>query len=309
MLALRTLQHMSSAQTSGVNFGLLARFLGVSRTRRADLGRQRLALVAALVCAVSLAAHASIARAQLSPNNDYGYPTGAYAGSQPKGWVIVIHGGGWSIVGKQAVADTQPWANFFRASGWGTYNIDYRSGARSLTDVLSAYDALRAKVGSAVQVCAAGASAGGQLALLLAAYRPAIACVISEGGPTDFLTYLSEPAFAPFGQSPEAGPEAVMQEDVEPAFGSSSADLWWWSPVRVAARIRARMLLGASTLDELVPQGQMLDMERARPQLTQVMLLPGAVLPTMNFVHASVVPQALVTWELAELHLLAQTIG
>jgi dipeptidyl aminopeptidase/acylaminoacyl peptidase len=241
----------------------------------------------------------------LSSNNEWGWPSGAFTGRTPTGWVLVVHGGGWQLVGKRVVAAVRPTARFFAAHGWGTYNIDYRPGEQSLTDVLSAYDALRRRVGARTPICAWGGSSGGQLVLLLAAYRPALRCVVSEAGPTDFLTLPSESAYTPAGVSPHAGALNLMRNAVIPAFGSSPASLWRWSPVRLARRIRARMLLGASRFDELVPQAQMSDMLRARRVLTRAMLLPGSWGAPGNFTHASITAAALTAWQRAMLALLA----
>jgi acetyl esterase/lipase len=244
------------------------------------------------------------AGALVSPNNELRFPDGVHARKPPTGWVILIHGGGWSLVGKAAVVALRPQAEFFRSRGWGTYNIDYRKGVRSLADVLSAYDKLRRRVGTATPICAWGGSAGGHLALLLAAYRPSVACVISEAGPTNLVRYPSEPAYAPPGVPRTTGPRWVMRTFIVPAFGSTRSSLWRWSPVRVARRIRAYLLLGSSTWDELVPQRQMLDMQRARPRKTKVMLLPGSAIRPLNFAHASITRAALAAWNRAEVSLL-----
>jgi acetyl esterase/lipase len=254
--------------------------------------------------AATLLLAAGRADALLSPNNEYHTPSGAYAAQRPVGWVLLIHGGGWQVTGKAPVAATRPEADFFRSHGWGTYNIDYRPGTRSLTDVLSAYDALRRRVGPAAPVCAWGGSAGGHLALLLAGYRSTVACVISEAGPTDLVNYASQPAWAPPGVPPDTGPAWITRTFIVPSFGASVGALWHWSPVRLGARIRAHLLLGESTYDDLVPQVQMLEMQAADPVRTRTLLLPGSTVLPLNFTHASITPAALSAWQRAELELL-----
>jgi acetyl esterase/lipase len=256
------------------------------------------------VIALSLTAGA---QAELSPNNEWGMPA-ARVHKAPVGWVMIIHGGGWQVVGKEQVIASRPQAAFFSEHGWGTYNIDYRAGSKSLSDVLSAYDHLRKRAGRHAPVCAWGGSAGGHLAMMLAAFRPTVDCVISEAGPTDLLTFPHESAWAPPGVPPTTGPDWIFDTFVIPSFSDVQRQLWWWSPVRWASRIEAHMLLGASTYDDLVPQEQMYDMEKVAHALTTVMLLPGtpAKNPT-NFTHASVTAAAKVSWIKAELAILHST--
>lgn len=250
--------------------------------------------------AVVVLALAPAASARLSLNNELRKPNRA-----PIGWVLVVHGGGWQTVGKDVVVQTRGAADFFRAQGWGTYNIDYRKGTLALTDVLSAYDTLRKTVGPSAPICAWGDSAGGQLVLMLAGERPDLACAISEGGPTDLSRFTSEPACAcAAGVSPELGPDWIAKTFITPSFGTSAADLWRWSPVRLAGHIRAKLLLGASSYDVLVPQAQLSDMKRADPA-AKTMLLPGAATKPANFTHASVTPVALANWRAAEIAALA----
>jgi acetyl esterase/lipase len=249
---------------------------------------------------------AVVAGPGLSPSNEYRSPSGAHSRHPPLGAVIVIHGGGWQIVGHAAVVAARPQASFFRAQGWATYNVDYRAGRLSLTDILAAYDALRHQLGPKAAVCAWGGSSGGHLALLLAAYRPAVKCVMAAAAPTDLVSYDREPAYAPLGVPRSTGPTWLYTNYILPTFGL--ANLWQWSPVRVASRILAQVLLGESSYDELVPQEQMWDMQRLRPDTTRAMLLPGSWLSPENFVHASVTRSALASWQRAELQLLA-TVG
>lgn len=100
-----------------------------------------------------------------------------------------------------------------RRRGWNTYNVKYRRLGRfgggggwpaTFTDVTAALDTLvdhlhSGKLGSATsidrRVVVAGHSAGGHLALWLAAERSTrLTGVVSMGGPTDLETSAANPA-------------------------------------------------------------------------------------------------------------------
>src|SRR4051812_37490663 len=49
---------------------------------------------------------------------EVGAPTGSFAGKTPKGEMLVIHGGGWHLVGKATVAFERRHADEWRAKGW-----------------------------------------------------------------------------------------------------------------------------------------------------------------------------------------------
>ena len=112
-----------------------------------------------------------------------------------------------------------PLAQRFNAGGWETFNIDYHPLARSRADVARAYDAVRARVGPNVPICAMGASAGGTLALLLSVDRPSLACVMSWAGPTDLasVTTAQQPVLRrPPAPSDEHPPPARHVERGQP---------------------------------------------------------------------------------------------
>lgn len=235
---------------------------------------------------------------RVSPNNVYSSPV------KPHGWVMVIHGGGWQTEGRASVRSEDHAASFFRRHDWATYNIDYRPGPKSLSDVVSAYDWLRHRLGNHAAICAWGSSAGGNLGLLLAAHRPRLACVISEAGPVDLIRWPRQIAWAPPGVSAHTGPRYAYEHFMLPTLGP--ANLRRFSPVYQARRIRARLLLGCSRWDYWCPPQQPREMKRARPTGTTVMFLAGAPRTTpTNFTHANVTPAALLTWSRAELRLLA----
>jgi acetyl esterase/lipase len=211
-------------------------------------------LVALLLCigALSARAPASQGQGELSQNSVWGRPSAAFQGKPPRGWVVVIHAGGWQFVGPSAVRlYGAPFASYFNRHGWGTYDIDYRPRAQSLGDVLASYDQLRRRVGAKVPVCAFGGSAGGHLALMLAAYRRSLNCVITEAAFTNLVTFPTEPAW-PINGNPLAGPEYSYEHYILASFGSKH--LSYWSPVRHASTIRAHILMGSSQFDSTVPQ-------------------------------------------------------
>jgi acetyl esterase/lipase len=210
---------------------------------------------------------------------------------------MVIHGGGWVFVGPNAVR-TKLGPDFFNPRGWGVYSVDYRSGQRSFWDTLAAYRHLRARVGYRIPVCLLGQSAGGQLALLVAAVRPSVSCVISEAGPTDLSKIASQPAFTAPGKPPStAVPSAVARATKRWVF----PDLWRWSPVRLAHLLRMPVLLGGSSWDRMIPNGAQMDEFKAARPATRTLLLAGGpatnVLGPLWFVHAGITPRARARWD------------
>src|SRR5205807_888698 len=107
--------------------------------------------------------------------------------------------------------------------------------AASLPDVVATYDLVRSKLGARKPICALGSSAGGNLALLLAAARPRLACVMSYAGPTD-LTVLKKPNLQIF---------PFIQALSKAVDGNLAA----WSPLKQVNRIHARALLAYATSD------------------------------------------------------------
>jgi pimeloyl-ACP methyl ester carboxylesterase len=135
--------------------------------------------------------------------------------------------------------------------------------------VAAAYDRLRAEVGARMPVCVYGASAGAQMALMLAVRRPEIACVIAQAPP------------ALLG---ELGPR--LRQKALAAFGVRGG-LGRWSPALYA--LETPVLLEHAQRDRVVPFAQSLAMRAAarRPRLT--ILRPGP----QEWVHTSVAPEDL----------------
>ena len=210
----------------------------------------------------------------------------------PRGWVILIHGGGWMITGF-VWRERAAWYN---ARGWGAYAIDHRAGANSLPDTLAAYDWLRRRHPTAA-ICADGSSSGGWLALMLAALRKQLSCAISEAGPTDLRSWE--------GQEPT--PE--LREWVHRTMAYTFAPrLWMYSPVRLAGDMRAELLLATASADVWIPPRQMQEMKLARPS-TIAMTLQSAATPqgcSPNFTHCSVTRKARATFDSVNAALLSR---
>jgi acetyl esterase/lipase len=264
--------------------------------------RLRRLVAAVAVIALALVSAAS-AQAHLAPGLFGGHPPGGVVASDntlslpqgtPRGFVIVIHGGGWVLTGPTALAQESGTVSWLERLGWGVYNVDYRGGWLSVVDVVAAYHHLRTLYPKA-PMCALGQSAGGQLAMLLAASRPSLRCVISEAGVTDLSAI------------PDNEPLHLLLEHV------FHGRLWQFSPVRLASEIHGVMLCAGSSFDRLVPEPVQLGaIRRARPS-TITMLLPGAPTPggpsfnhPPNFVHASITHSALRRFNRAVRRVLAE---
>jgi acetyl esterase/lipase len=176
--------------------------------------------------------------------------------------VVMIHGGGWRSVGPRAVAGITADRPRLRSWGYRTDVVRYRAFRHAFPDVLAAYDALRRRVGRDTPICAYGASAGAQMALMLAIRRPEVACVISRAGPTELQRL-----------------PAWLRRRARKAFGRRLAR---WSPA--AYRLFVPILLEHATDDRIVPFGQMAAMHRVAPRSEALALNPGAA----RFVHVHV---------------------
>jgi acetyl esterase/lipase len=104
-----------------------------------------------------------------------------------RGVVLVIHGGGWQGGQPRLMQGIEPDAERLARWGYIAWSVDYRSGRRSLEDVVDWYRLIRTRHPQR-RICAKGTSAGGHLALMLAV-RTRIDCVIDESGPTDLLRF------------------------------------------------------------------------------------------------------------------------
>jgi pimeloyl-ACP methyl ester carboxylesterase len=175
--------------------------------------------------------------------------------SQPAGWVIVIHAGGWRLVGPGMTGLEQPEVERLNRWGFGTMNIDYRRGVAGLTDVLRFERRLRRRVGPGTPICLDGASAGAHLALMAALRRPDVACVVARAAPTR-LDKL----------------HGSLLRDAHRYFDRHGG-LARWSPAR--HRLTTPLLLAHGTSDQYVPYSQSTAMRRNAPHSRLVPLRPG----------------------------------
>ena len=219
---------------------------------------------------------------------EVGSPAGRFRGRRPRGVMLLIHGGGWYIVGPGPLATERAEAGRWRRRGWLTVNLDYPACGRSLGGVLWFHDRVRRRYGRRLPLCASGASAGAQLALVLAARRRDVACAIAEGPPTDLRTIAHHPA----ASGSRAGSRAVASLALH-AFGRHR--LASMSAVAQARRIRARLLLATARRDIVIPLAQARELRRAvhrhhaRAYVDLLTLAPGS----MPWVHAPVSAAAL----------------
>ena len=168
------------------------------------------------------------------------------AGQRVRGVMIVLHGGAWFSVGEGKFRITRGDAERWRRRGWRTVNASYRACDASVGDVLALHDRVRTRYGAATPICAFGRSAGGHLALLLAARRPTLGCVVAEAGIADLAALASE------ASSGGATGPATVANWATAAFGADRlADV-----SAAGSRVRARVLYALAESDPLVPFAQ-----------------------------------------------------
>lgn len=196
--------------------------------------------------------------------------------------MLMIHGGGWYRVGQGMLNTNHRTAATWQKAGWQTVNTTYRACRNSLTSVLATYDAIRAQVGPDVPVCIKGESAGGQLALMVAAKRSDVACVIASAAPTDFFTIKSQGTKVDH----RAGAQTVFGYG-RAAFGRSK--LAAMSPASHAEDIDARILLVGTEDDTLVPNEQQIELADMIRAATPGANVDVDILPAgdQSFVHGT----------------------
>lgn len=188
---------------------------------------------------------------------EVGVPTGAYGNQAPRGIMLVIHSGAFVKTGVGAVQTMRPDADRWRARGWQTVNLSYRGCGQSLADVLWFYDRTRAAVGTDMKICALGVSAGGNLALLIGALRPALHCAVSQAGPTNLNTIQVEGAYnTATGAHDQTAGGRWVHNMAAAAFGEEN--LARHSPAALAAGTLkgTRVLQAISADDPLIPYQQ-----------------------------------------------------
>lgn len=269
--------------------------LGRARIRP-PFARQLFGVSAAIAVALAFAAGESAASYY-----EVGLPSGTHRGQPPKGWVIVVHGGGWSGVGLTRVVTIRPETVRFTRRGWGTINVDYRPGASSVTDVIASYDLARARAGRGARICLYGQSAGAHLALVTSLVRD-VDCVIVEGAPTDLRGLATQAAFRP-----SLGGARISYDKAVEAFGAPA--LGAYSPLQRAAELTAPTLMATAANDWMIPQAQMDALRDARPDRVKALHLAAGTKATgSRFAHAFILRSARSRWEHAKNKLLAAVL-
>jgi dipeptidyl aminopeptidase/acylaminoacyl peptidase len=219
----------------------------------------------------------------------WGDPSGDFKGENPKGVVLLLHGGGWKRDPAAYATEVQI-APLYERLGYATATIGYGDGAQGLRDVLELY----AKAGQrypGTPICAIGASAGGTLALLLATKEPDLACVIDLAGPTDLTTLADQGGDVASGLAEDAFGEDRLKE---------------FSPAEHAASIKAPVMLVFAVEDPVVPEQQGEEMKQALPGAKLIILPEGDA----SFIHGpGVDPAAKERADAAENAFLEQSTG
>jgi acetyl esterase/lipase len=195
----------------------------------------------------------------------WGKPTG---GEDPKGVVILLHGGGWQP-NRFAYEGEMPLAEELQERGYATVVVGYDAGERGFREIEGIYSKASKRY-RGLPICVHGISAGGTYALLLAAREPRLDCVVGMVTPTDLTTLK------------EQGSDEVYDLAVT-AFGED--ELADWSPVNVADRIRAKVLLIPAQTDRFVPIAQAREFARARPA-TDLYVIPAGSTP-VDWLHGA----------------------
>jgi acetyl esterase/lipase len=207
-------------------------------------------------------------------------------GGAAVGTMILIHGGGW--LGPNTVAQGRLMddpGTLLLARGWRVVSIDYAEGTRGLQAVLDAANAELARGAVSGPLCMYGESAGAQLVLMAASRLRAVDCVIGVGAPTDLAELVSESS-----KSPVPGIRGIARQ-IEAVFGTTAAQLSGWSPVAVAASIRADVMLIHESDDPLVSVGHATSFQARVPTTRVVELEAGDPAdPSTDFRHGTVSP-------------------
>jgi acetyl esterase/lipase len=231
------------------------------------------------------------------PKAVWGAPTD---GQKSRGVLMMIHGGSWAGISASQFKTMQATATVFQGLGFETFTVDYRSGAQGVTDVDNLYRDARREVGPKVPICAAGISAGAQIALMVAIRNPGLACVLDLAGPTDLPAFKMEPG------------GATLYRVILDRFGTGPLEQY--SPALHGSSIKAKVLMIYAEDDPLVPVAQGRAMARADPAAKLIVLPPGSA----PFVHtgvgapaqaSGVDPKAYATAESAEVRFLEDAMS
>jgi acetyl esterase/lipase len=239
-----------------------------------------------LIFLALLATAAAPARALPVAPIEYGGPPDAGAG------VLLVHGGGWWFHGAEANTELRPAAARLAALGFRTALADYHPFARSLPDVVVAYDALAAQLPPGAPVCAFGDSAGGQLALVLAVRRPALRCVVAIAAPTDLARLAAD-----------GSPGLARAARITWAHAPGGLDAY--SPLTLVGRLHVPVLLAGLRRDPVVPFVQQRRFARAYRRARLI----GVARGSEPFLHGRADAASLAGLEAAEAAFLVRELG
>jgi len=213
-------------------------------------------------------------------------PAAAMTASPAKvrGTMIMLHGGGWTGPGprSQAKLMTMP-GESLAGRGWRIVSVDYRAGADSLADVLTAAGTEAAQATGGL-LCIYGESAGAQLALVAAARVPAVDCVVAVAPPADFETYIAEVRASNDSQ------RTYVADQIEAVWGATPELRAPYDPIKLISSIRADVLLLREADDPLIPIEQVENFVAARPTSQRVELegVPGGPAdPSQVYLHGT----------------------
>lgn len=186
--------------------------------------------------------------------------------------VLYLHGGGWVITGRQALADNRKTIRRWSSKGVAVWGADYRRDRLSLPDAEAAYRDLRRRVGSRRRICVLGESSGGTLALLLAAKYSRIACVVTYAAVGDLRLLRSGPL------------AAEVREWLLPYGGYAR-----WDPMTNSRRVRQPVALIHHVADTTVPPAHSRRLHRrlARSTLFELRSAPRGGVRTTHGQRAS----------------------
>ncbi len=207
-----------------------------------------------------------------------------------RGTMLLLHGGGWTDKRGDARRAMIVSSLAYLEQGWRVVNVSYTppdddGGKRPkpkamLRDVVAFYDQVHKAFPG--PVCAAGDSAGGHLAVMLALARPQLSCAVANGAPLDLIALSRESK-----ENSELG-----REQLEKMFGTDRKDLRYFSPNRRwdSSRDKTPVFLMVASDDPYVPKSQAAGFLKADPGAKVEILKsaeqgdPGSV----EFVHGPV---------------------
>jgi hypothetical protein len=210
-----------------------------------------------------------------------------------RGVVIGIHGGAWYGVGRELSMTVRDDLERWRRHGWRGVIVDYPPGGDAPASVLRAYDRVRARYGPDLPICLYGESAGGQLALMVAAQRHDVACVETAGAPTDLGAI--DPSLSALAEHADRNARTAFPGD----------ELAAASPIRFAGDIRARLLLTHLRGDRVIGVAHAERMAEVAGRSELLVLEPGRA----AWVHGPVSPDSFAALARAERELMVVASG